>query len=412
MSLTGAIYTGLSGLNAFSDGLQIISNNVSNLDTNGYKAETVNFNDLYNGTGEGGQPYLGPEGPDTGEGVTVAPAGSDFSQGTLQQTGKPLDLAVNGTGFLVLQENGQTYYTRTGSFSVGADGGVELSGTPTGTSYQLTTLNAQNQPKPVNINAESTSPPSATTTVTLGDNLSSQATTASVSNVTVYDSEGSSQSWTITATPASSSGGSGSSTTGDTTWNVVVTDGSGATIGSGTIGFTGGQIDPSASKITVTNTPTDGAAPLSVTLDFSAVTSFAAGSTSTLQTTKVDGQASGSLTNVSVDQNGNLVLSYSNSATKSLGAVALADFETPDLLTNTGDGLYQNKAGVSPQLLGSGGSQAGTVVSGELEASNVNLTQEFGDLILIQRGYQASSEVVSASNDMIQQLFGIRGQAG
>jgi len=409
MSLSGAIYIGLSGMNAYSDGLQIISNNVANLDTIGYKAETVGFSDLYNYTGQSGLSYLGSGAGEAGEGVEVAPAETDFTQGTLEQTGNPLDLAVQGDGFLVLQSGGQTYYARTGSFSVGQNGDVTLEGTPTGTTYSLMVLNSNNEPTPVNVNASSTSTPVATTTITLGDNLSSAATTATVSDVTVYDSVGGSQTWTITATPSSASS---STSSGDQTWNIAVTNASGDSVGSGTIGFSGGAIDPAESKITINNTPTDGAAPLSVVLDFSNVTSFDAGSTSTLQTTNVDGNAVGTLSSVTVDSNGNLVVSYSNNTTKSLGAVAIANFQNPQLLTKLGGGLYTNQHGAPGQLLASGSSSAGSVVSGQLETSNVNLTQEFGDLILIQRGYQASSEVVSVSNDMIQQLFGIRGQGG
>jgi flagellar hook protein FlgE len=131
-----------------------------------------------------------------------------------------------------------------------------------------------------------------------------------------------------------------------------------------------------------------------------------------LATTKVDGNSAGTLSSVTVDSSGNLVVSYSNSTTKSLGPVAIANIQNPQLLNKMGGGLYSNHDGALSQLVASGSSSAGTVVSGQLETSNVNLTQEFGDLILIQRGYQASSEVVSVSNDMIQQLFGIRGQGG
>jgi flagellar hook protein FlgE len=414
MSLTGTIYIGLSGMNAYSDGLQIISNNVANLDTIGYKAETVGFSDIYNSSGQSGLSYLGSGNGERGEGVQVEPAGTDFTQGTLEQTGNALDLAVQGDGFLVLQSSGQTYYARTGSFSVGQDGDITLAGTPAGSSYNLMVLNSANQPTPVNVNADNTSAPVATTNITLGDNLSSTATTATVSNVIVYDSLGNSQTWTITATPntSNSSSSSSSSSSSDQTWSIAVTNANGDSVGSGTIGFSGGAIDPASSSVTINNTLSDGAAALAVKLDFSGVTSFDAGSTSTLATTKVDGNSAGTLSSVTVDSSGNLVVSYSNSTTKSLGPVAIANIQNPQLLNKMGGGLYSNHEGALSQLVASGSSSAGTVVSGQLETSNVNLTQEFGDLILIQRGYQASSEVVSVSNDMIQQLFGIRGQGG
>ena len=409
MSLTGAIFIGLSGMDAYSNGLQVISNNVANLDTNGYKAETVNFSDLYNGTNENGLSFQGASTDGGGEGVEMDKPITDFTQGTLQQTGNPLDLAIQGDGFLVLQSNGQTFYARTGSFSVAQDGQVTLQGTPTGTTYSLMVLNSANEPTPVDINADNASAPVATTTVTLGDNLSSQATTATVSNISVFDSEGATQTWTVTATPATSSSSS-SSSSGDTTWDISVTDQTGATVGTGTIEFDNGQIVSGQSTVTINSTPTDGSAALDVSLDFSAVTNFAAGTTSTLQTTNVNGNAAGTLSGVTVNSSGELELSYSNNTTKSLGPVAIANFQNPQLLTNIGGGIYSNSNHTQSQLFASGSTTAGSVESGQIESSNVNLTQEFGDLILIQRGYQASSEVISTSNDMIQQLFGIRGQ--
>ena len=103
-------------------------------------------------------------------------------------------------------------------------------------------------------------------------------------------------------------------------------------------------------------------------------------------------------------------LTYSNTKTELLGSVALADFRDPQQLQRAGNGLFENRGGGQHRLLSSGADGIGKLVSKQIEASNVDLAQEFGDLILIQRGFQASSQVVSVSNDMIQQLFGIRGQ--
>jgi flagellar hook protein FlgE len=406
--LTGAIYTGLSGLNAFSQGLQIISDNVANLNTNGFKAETVSFSDIVD-SGGGNTTFTGSDANTGGQGVIVSPPLTDFSQGTLQQTGQPLDLAIQGGGFLVLQSGGQNFYARTGSFAVNQNGAIELQNAPAGASYTLAVLNTSNQAIPVNINSSRTSAPTATKTITLDQNLSSGATTATVSNVTVYDSLGTAHTWTINLTPVAASG---TNAPGATSWTATVTDENGATVGSGAISFTNGVINPSASKITLNDQPSDGAAALAVTLDFSSVSSFSAGATSTIQVASVDGNAPGALSTVTVNAAGDVLLTYDNGLTKSLGAVAIANFANPQDLTVLSGDLYQNTKHTPATLVATGTSSAGSVVSGQLETSNVNLTQEFGDLILIQRGYQASSEVVSISNDMIQQLFGIRGQNG
>jgi flagellar hook protein FlgE len=118
----------------------------------------------------------------------------------------------------------------------------------------------------------------------------------------------------------------------------------------------------------------------------------------------------GALASVGVDADGQIKLTYSNEKTDLLGAVAIADFRDPQQLERVGGGLLEDRHGARGRLLPSGIDGIGKLVSKQLEASNVDLSQQFGDLILIQRGFQASSQVVSVSNDMIQQLFGIRGQ--
>lgn len=403
--MLGAIYIGLSGMDAYSQGLQTISNNVANLNTLGYKSQTISFSDVY--SAGGGGLSLAQGGQSSGAGVRSNAPGRDFSQGTLQQTNNPLDLAIQGKGFLVLQSGHSTVYTRTGSFGVDKDGFLALQGAAGGASYRLSVLDSANQPTSVNVKSKSTNPPVATTTITLQNNLSSTGDTATVSNVSVFDSNGGVHTWTIKLTPVTTtSGGVTTRTPGH--WTVSVTDETGASVGGGEIVFNGGVIDPTSAKLVVSAQPA-GASPLSVTVDFSNVTSFSSGSTSTLQTASVDGAAPGSLSTVTIDATGNVTLTYSNGKTVNMGAVALADFEDAGALQAIGQGLYKNTSGQALRLLASGGEGVGALVSSQLEASNVNLTQDFGSLILIQRGFQASSEVVSVSNDMIQQLFGIRG---
>lgn len=403
--MLGAIYIGLSGMDAYSQGLQTISNNVANLNTLGYKSQTVNFSDLYSSGGSG--LTFSDGGHSTGAGVRSGQPGKDFSQGTFQQTNNALDLAIQGQGFLVLQSGANTFYARTGSFGVDKDGFVSLKGAAGGASYRLAVLNSANQPGAVNVNSKETSAPVATTTVKLQNNISSTAASASVTNVTVFDSTGGSHTWTINIAPATTTV-SGVTTRTLGHWAATVLDESGATIGAGDLGFTGSTIDPATSKITITTSPA-GAASFPVVLDFGGVTSFNSGTTSTLQTGSIDGNAPGSLSTVTVDASGNLSLAYSNGQTVVVGAVALADFQDPQQLEAIGQGLYKNSGGQKSRLLASGSEGIGTIASSQLEASNVNLTQDFGALILIQRGFQASSEVISVSNDMIQQLFGIRG---
>lgn len=396
--MLGAIYTALSGMDAYSDGLQTISNNVANLNTSGFKETDVAFNELVN-TGNGD--YLGADSQTSGYGVSMASPLTDFSQGTLQQTDSGLDLAIQGNGFLTVINDGSTYYMRTGSFSVGTNGYItDQNGD------ELTVLNSSNQPVALNINNLQTSPPAATTDVTFTNNLSSSGTTATVSNIDVYDSAGGQHVWTVTLTnPTANSAGTG------TDWTVTVTDSTGATVGTGTIDFIGGTADPSNDTLTMTQSVT-GANALSVDLDFSGVTSYSAGTASTISTNTVDGNAAGTLTGVSVDANGVVQIAYSNGKTQAAGSVAMANFQDPQKLELLTGGIYKSAEAGQPQYFASGAPGIGTLESSELEASNVNLSNEFGDLILIERGFQACSQVLSISNEMIQTLFGIQGQGG
>lgn len=398
--MLGAIYTGLSGMDAYSKGLQMISNNVANLNTPGYKATQVAFADMFSPGGSGGLTYLGSSfAQPGGNGVRLGSSTIDFSQGQLQQTNNDLDLALQGSGFLVLLHDGATYYTRTGSFAVDKDGYISEQST----GYRLAVLDSTGQPVAVNIDAKRTNPPAATSKITFSDNLSSSGTTATVSNITVYDSRGGAHVWTATFTKSTTAGATNQ-------WDVKITDSGGNTVGTSTLKFIGSTVDPTTAQMTVTTTP-DGADPMSVTLDFSSgVTSFSAGTSSTLRAASVDGNAPGDLTTVTVDENGQVKLTYSNSKTELMGAVAIADFRDPQQLQRVGNGLFRDQGNAEMRLLASGKDGIGTLQSKSIEASNVDLSAEFGDLILIQRGFQACSQVVSVSNDMIQQLFGIRGQ--
>jgi flagellar hook-basal body protein len=124
----GTIYVGLSGLSAYSRGLQAVSNNVTNLNSTGFRGSVVSFNDVFSAKGNDGLSYSG-SGRSAGSGVGMAESKLDFRQGQLRQTDRQLDLAIDGSGFLMLMKGDEVFYTRTGSFEVGKDGHIVLAGT-------------------------------------------------------------------------------------------------------------------------------------------------------------------------------------------------------------------------------------------------------------------------------------------
>jgi len=387
-------------MEAFAKGLKTISNNVANMNTLGYKASTISFSDLSGASGEDLNYSSSQLGGSAGRGVRYNPERIDFRQGSYEQTDNALDLSILGSGFLVVKnEAGNIYYTRTGQFSVGSDGYIA-----NGSGDRLTILNAGLVPETVNVNDHLTNDPEASQKITITQAIGTGMTDdAQIQNLQVYDSMGSVHTWTIklskqAATPTDLS---------KTTYTVKVFEGDTQMGADSSISFdnlNGSVINPATFSI---NAAPLNAATMSVTVDFSAA-KMNASSSSLLQAT-ADGHAVGALNNLDVNDNGKLVLVYSNGEKVELGDIAIADFQDQQQLTRVGNGLFQNTGGSAFAYKTSGIDGGGKLQSGQVEASNVDLTAEFGSLILIQRGFDASSQVVSASNDMIQALFGMRG---
>lgn len=389
----GSIYIGMSGLSAYSKGLQTVSNNVSNMNTVGYKANDVTFKNIYGPGSQGGLNY-GESYAGSGHGVSVNDLTINFNQGELRQTGKDLDLAIDGNGFFVLLDGDTTYYARTGSFSINDDGFIVLDGTD----YRLAVLDDAGRPVALNIDDERTDAPEKTTTVKFRENLSSTATEHNITDIKVFDERGKEHVWSVNF--------SREETVFDN-WKVKVTDLTGKVIGEKQLKFASGSVDPATRTLAFS----DADSGLEVTFDFGTdVTSFSTGSVSGLKTSDVDGHTTGTIATAKVNDNGEIEITYTNEEKKQLGAIALADFRDPQALKQQSRALFTYDGYGQHQYLAATDQRVGTIIGGRLEASNVDLGGQFGDLILIQRGFQASSQIISVTNDMIQQLFGIRGQ--
>ncbi|MBY8825563.1 flagellar hook-basal body complex protein [Sphingomonas colocasiae] len=390
--MLGSIYVGLSGLQAYSKGLQQVSNNVANLNSQGFRSSVVTFSNLQSSRESGGIGYSSVSDNPSG-GVALGQSMLDFTPGQLRQTTRDLDLAVDGSGFLVLMRGSEIRYARTGSFEVNEDGYVTLQGTD----WRLATLDASGRAVSLSVDNARTSAPEKTTKIAFADNLSSTATTHSINNIKVYGANGEEHVWKIDFSREETS----------TDWTVKVTDEKDRVIGEKTLSVSGSAPTSETNKLLFADADNG----LSVEFDFSGkVTSYSFGTVSSLRASSVDGQGTGALSSIAVNEKGELELAYSNDKKASFGAVALATFRDPQALRQEAGGLFTFDGSTEVQMLSSSDPRVGSVVSRRLEASNVDLSQEFGELILIQRGFQASSQIVSVANDMIQQLFGIRGQ--
>jgi flagellar hook protein FlgE len=387
------ISIGMSGLVGYARGLRVIGNNLANVNTTGFKGSQLSFADRFYqmlGTSNGSNAQLGT-GLDAGSTVV------NFQNGTFTQTGNPLDAALNGEGFFVLHNDGAVRYTRAGQFRFNAEG--TLVSQNSGAHVQG--LDANGQLRDISNTTLQVSPPKPTSTVRFGGNLSSNATAdVALNDVTVFDSAGAPHALNVVFH------NNGAITPG--TWAVTVTDTNG-TVAAGQIGFSGGSAVAGTSLMALTYTPA-GAAPLSLTLDFSsAVTSFASGPTSSLAMASQDGYAMGSLTGMAFNAQGSLVAAYSNGQSVKGDQLALARFDSNQVLIESGKGEFENTGSAGVHLSTAKSGVFGSVVGGSVENANVDLAQEFSNLIVMQRGYQASSHVISTANDMIQELFDMKG---
>lgn len=391
-----SLYIGMSGLISFSKGLTNISNNVANLSTPGFKGTQLSFLDLHYRYQFSGANDEQASQYSQGAGVRVGSSSTRFTQGEFRQTGNDLDVAIDGNGFFVLNKDGQTLYTRAGQFVFDEagflstrDDGARVAGFSDGGTSEIS------------IAGKRSNSPKATATIGLTGSLSTTETSFDVPIFVVFDSLGVKHEFTLKMT----SDGTGS----PLHWNFSLSEGA-TEVTSGEVRYTGGGAPEVAfEKHSFVFTPTNGAGATEMTLDFSNSNAFSS-SSSNLSVESQDGYGAGFLSKTLIDDDGFVVLSYSNGQVVRDQRLALTSFANKSVLLAEGNSRY-SVFGEFNGIVGAPGTSAlGTLKTGSVELSNVDLAQEFSELIIIQRGYQASSQVISAANEMIQQLGEIRGR--
>jgi flagellar hook protein FlgE len=419
--MLGTIYVGMAGMNAYSKGLDVISNNVANLNTTGYKAGVASFAEVVYRNGAGAM--RGSSGATiTGAGVHVNAEQQNFRQGEMRQTNNSLDAALDGNGFFVFDRDGQRYYSRAGQFEFDKDGFLtdRISGARVMVSTESNSLGS------LQIDPFRVFQPRATSEVKLAGNLARTGnSTFDLSNVTVMDSSGAKQTLKVRFVraddPSNTQAGDDTGTGDDTettppalTWKVEVLDSDNKVLGSGTLVFNSDGTPASTNTAINATVKPKNLPEFSFALNFgeagsyAGVTSLLSNSTSSVQVLKQDGLEMGTLAGMTFDERGNLEVTYSNQEKKKIGRLVLARFDSSGDLTSVGDGLYITQQGRAPQLAGGMDFGLGRVSGGNLELSNVELTEQFADLIIIQRGYQASSQMTSVANEMLQQLLSMQ----
>jgi flagellar hook protein FlgE len=387
-----SIHVGMTGLQGYSRGLRVIANNTANLDTPGYKASTLQFADMFYSSGGA----AGSEATQLGHGLATTGTQLDVRQGDLRDTGNPFDLGVDGDGLFVLRlKDGSTRYTRAGNFQF--DGEGRLSDRTDGA--LVLGHDAAGAETPLSVAGLKTTPGAATGVARFAGNLSSTVDTQTVQSVKVHDAQGEEHQLALkfTNTGAQAPG----------SWKVELLEGS-TSVGEATLVFTDGRPSVATAKPSFTYTP-NGKPAQSLVLDFSSdVTSFASGNLSTLALSAQDGRPPGSLTKVTFNARGALVASYSNGQEIEGARLLLARPHSADAIGSAGGNRFEAVGGRPWEIGSAGDGGFGAMHAGQLEMSNVDLAREFSDLVVMQRGYQASSQVISTANDMLQELFNMK----
>jgi flagellar hook protein FlgE len=395
-----SVYTSLTGLMAFSQGLDVLSNNISNLNTAGYKGRQLMFRDVMyryqlesNGSGGASVSFIG-------SGVQAEPGAVNEAQGEIRATGNPTDVAINGSGFFVLREADNVFYTRAGQFSFDTDGNLVF----TGSSARVQGYDASGGVTDININPLRTFAPRATIEIKLRGNIAQDAGKYDVANVPVFDATGTEHKLTVSFVSNSS--------VSPRSWKIEIKDVTGAVISSsGEVRFREDGSPETGFNIVEFDYQPDGAPAAHIRLNigdagtFNGATSFLNHGPSDASVLTQDGASQGSVSDFEFDPDGTMRVKYTNGKDTTGARLALAWFSDVQNLQELGRGLFLAGA-EGPKVVGGALSNGlGGIASKSIELSNVELTQQFTDLIIIQRGYQAASQIMTASNEMVQQLL-------
>lgn len=412
-----AFQTALSGLNAASTDLAVTGNNVANVSTTGFKKSRTEFVDVYASN------LQGISATTPGSGVRVSKIAQQFAQGNVEFTDNSLDLAINGEGFFVLSNDGSTEFTRAGAFHVDREANVVnhegrrlqvfppvTVGTNTTFNYgalsdlQLTTSEAQPQATSnatilLNLDAGETAP-------LIPFNQTDATSFNHSTSMTFYDSLGVQHTGTMyyvkTATPNQ--------------WDAhLYIDGVNATVGgnpSVPMNFTTDGLIASvngnpAGTVTYDNYPITGAADLAVSMDYLDSTQFGTGFS--VNNLLQDGFASGKLNGLDVSQTGVVFARFTNGTSKELGQVIMAKFPNEQGLSALGNTNWAETFESGDVNFGvAGTSDFGSLQSGALESSNVDLSEQLVNMIIAQRNFQANAQMITTEDSTTQTVINIR----
>ena len=411
-----AFNTSISGLQAAQKDMGVISNNIANVSTVGFKRSDTLFAELYTAS-------LGGAGTQPGSGVSLERIRSDFGQGSFEFTSSQLDLAIDGQGLFVVKSNVETLYTRAGAFRLDNDGfvvtegGAKLQGYAADANGRITTavgdlqisnaLLAQKSTEEIVFKGNLDSRADAPTTLDAGGNVINATFDATdpdtynfTSTTTVYDSAGASHQVTIYFAKDGVTSGQ---------YNVTVAIDDVVQPETLTLAFdnTGVLTAVSPTELNLATYAPANANAQPINIDFSTITGF--GATSAASSVTQDGYGAGSLAGFQFDRDGIAYATYTNGETRAVGQVALASFTNPSGLQSAGKTNFKQSSTSGVASVGTPNSAArGVIRPSQLEAANVDLTVELLALIEAQRNFQSNAQAIQNENDASQAILQLR----
>ncbi len=453
-----SLFSGVSGLKNHQTRMDVIGNNISNVNTHGFKSSRVTFQDMLSQTIAGAakpEENRGGVNPkQVGLGMTVASIDKIFTQGSLETTGNQTDLAISGDGFFIVAEGDKNMYTRAGTFALDRDGvlvnpanGLRVQGwmATTDTTGEKV-INSSGTVEDIVVPVYGKIPARETTNVRYKCNLDSKlpilppdatgqmrASAGVTTNIDVYDNLGDPHRLTLNIWKTD---------TNQWTASAAITDSEGPI----TLDIPAGANQPNqentSSRINLRFTPegrlvsvADESSPdesnqgslianvnyrvagdpsvRNIRLDLGSsglvegITQFS--SPSTTKAVEQDGYSMGYMESFTIDNSGIITAVYTNGTKQAVGQVATAVFTNQQGLENAGENLYEvsNNSGL-PNIGPAAEAGRGKVVAGTLEMSNVDLSEQFTDMIITQRGFQANSRTITTSDQMLQELINLK----
>lgn len=407
------MYTGLTGLSSFGEAMGVIGDNIANLSTTGFKYSQVNFEDLMAQTVSTGS---GPG--QEGRGTRISQITPIFSQGSLETSADDVDVAITGTGFLIVKEPaaGALYYTRDGNFNINKDGylvnahgyhvqGKEMvNGTPSGTDQDITISANYSPPQPtanmemvLNLDSTTTAGGSYSSAISVYDTMG----TAHTVNMTYTKDLVLANTWNVTGTLD----GTAIPAANIVNHNPPATPTLPLTFNSSGTLTSGGDYDITLSGGTMS-------APITVRLLMNgtsggSTTQFAASSVTNYASQ--DGYGPGYLQRVSINNEGIITGSYSNGQITPLYQLTLARFNAPTKLHREGSNMYTETQDSGVPLTGSPSTNGlGSITSNSLEQSNTDLSEQFVHMIIYQRDFQANSRVITTSDTLLEEVLSLK----